>query len=388
MVGRRAVLKTDEEVHELRLLAKDAPGFAKPLRQLLQTIDDRSRGVEPDRRAAASGPPAGDKTHTTSSRAGFTGMEAIWNFFYWQTLSTNALDDVGHVLRLTALVNECSPYEVKPDEAHIETLQPVPRPDAAGRDDAGSDRQAGRPRRRRRPGRPAPGPGGSGVRSGCRAGPPLGSKPRTLRPRLPARPMRRGSRQLGASPVLIGAVTVMIAIVAVFISYQANNGLPFVPTYQLEAQVPNGAKLVKGNEVRAGGFRVGIVKDIKSDRVTVNGKERAIAVLDLKLDKAIEPLAVDTTLLVRPRSALGLKYVELIPGRAQQDLPGRRHDPDQERDAERARARGRALELPARDARGRPQVAPGLRRTRSPAVAPRSTRRSASSSRSRATCCR
>jgi virulence factor Mce-like protein len=119
VVGRRAVLKTDEELVELRRLAKDAPGFAKPLRQLLQTIDDRKRAVEPDRRAAASGPPAGDKTHTTSSRAGFTGMEAIWNFFYWQTLSTNALDDVGHVLRLTALVNECSPYEVKPSEEHI-----------------------------------------------------------------------------------------------------------------------------------------------------------------------------------------------------------------------------------------------------------------------------
>jgi virulence factor Mce-like protein len=119
VVGRRAVRKTDEELRELRRLARDAPGFAKPLRQLLQTIDDRKRAVEPDRRAAASGPPPGDKTHTTSSRAGFTGMEAIWNYFYWQTLSTNALDDVGHVLRLTALVNQCSPYEVKPSEEHI-----------------------------------------------------------------------------------------------------------------------------------------------------------------------------------------------------------------------------------------------------------------------------
>lgn len=126
--------------------------------------------------------------------------------------------------------------------------------------------------------------------------------------------MRRGARQLGASPVLIGAVTVMIAIVAVFISYQANNGLPFVPTYDLNAQVPNGAKLVKGNEVRAGGFRVGIVREIKSARQRVDGSERAIAVLELKLDKTIEPLSVDTTLSVRPRSALGLKYVELMPG--------------------------------------------------------------------------
>ena len=120
VVGRRAVRKTGEEVRELRRLAQDAPGFAKPLRQLLETIDDRKRGVEPDSRAAASGPPAGDKTHTTSGGAGFTGMEAIWNFFYWQTLSTNALDDVGHVLRLTALVTQCSTYQVKPDEATIE----------------------------------------------------------------------------------------------------------------------------------------------------------------------------------------------------------------------------------------------------------------------------
>ena len=95
VVGRRAVSKTEDDVKELRLLAEDAPGFAKPLRQFLQTIDDRARGVEPDQRAAASGPPAGDKTHTSSSRAGFTGMEAIWNYFYWQTLSTNAFDAIG-----------------------------------------------------------------------------------------------------------------------------------------------------------------------------------------------------------------------------------------------------------------------------------------------------
>jgi virulence factor Mce-like protein len=121
VVGRRAVRKTTAEVRELRRLAKDAPGLAKPLRQFLQTIDDRGRAVEPDRRAAASGPPAGDKTHTSSSRAGFTGMEAIWNFFYWQALSTNALDDIGHVLRLSVLVNSCTPYQVKPSEELLDS---------------------------------------------------------------------------------------------------------------------------------------------------------------------------------------------------------------------------------------------------------------------------
>jgi virulence factor Mce-like protein len=115
VVGTRAVRKTTAEVNELRRLAKDAPGFAKPLRQFLQTIDDRKRAVEPDARARATGPPAGDKTHTTSNRDGFTGMEALWNFFYWQALTTNPLDDIGHVLRLSIVVNPvCGSYQVKP----------------------------------------------------------------------------------------------------------------------------------------------------------------------------------------------------------------------------------------------------------------------------------
>jgi virulence factor Mce-like protein len=128
--------------------------------------------------------------------------------------------------------------------------------------------------------------------------------------------MRGGRRQLAASPVLIGAVTVLVAIVAVFISYSANQGLPFVPTYQLRAELPNAAKLVPGNEVRAGGFRVGAVDEITTARRRIGGREVSIAVVQLKLDKDIEPLAVDTRVAVRPRSALGLKYLELVPGSA------------------------------------------------------------------------
>jgi virulence factor Mce-like protein len=99
VIGRRAVRESQEEIQELRRLAADAPGAAKPLRQFLQTIDQRNRAVEPDSRAAATDPPAPDPTHISSS-GGFTGMEAIWNYFYWQALGTNALDDIGHVLRL------------------------------------------------------------------------------------------------------------------------------------------------------------------------------------------------------------------------------------------------------------------------------------------------
>jgi virulence factor Mce-like protein len=129
---------------------------------------------------------------------------------------------------------------------------------------------------------------------------------------------RRGTASLVASPVLVGAVTVLIAIIAVFIAYNANRGLPFVPTYDLNAELPSGDKLVKGNEVRTGGFRVGVVQDIKPRTVTVKGKRKSVAFVQLKLDKVVKPLSVDTKLRVRPRSALGLKYVELTPGRSQQ----------------------------------------------------------------------
>jgi ABC-type transporter Mla subunit MlaD len=66
--------------------------------------------------------------------------------------------------------------------------------------------------------------------------------------------------------------------------------------------------------VRVGGFRVGVVKEVTPKVTTVNGERRSVAVAELSLDKKIEPLARDTKFRVRPRSALGLKYIELQPG--------------------------------------------------------------------------
>ena len=55
--------------------------------------------------------------------------------------------------------------------------------------------------------------------------------------------MRRGAGIAG-NPVLIGAATVLVVLVAVFLAYNANQGLPFVPTYELKAEVPSAANLV------------------------------------------------------------------------------------------------------------------------------------------------
>ena len=74
---------------------------------------------------------------------------------------------------------------------------------------------------------------------------------------------RGGGGSIAANPVLIGAVTVLVVIVAVYLAYNANSGLPFVPTYDLKVEVPNAARLVNGNDVRVGGTRVGTVSCIE-----------------------------------------------------------------------------------------------------------------------------
>ena len=130
----------------------------------------------------------------------------------------------------------------------------------------------------------------------------------------------RGTASIVGSPVLIGAVTTLIVIISIFLAYNANTGLPFVPTYNLSAQLPGGANLVAGNEVRIGGFRVGIVDKIGTGTAVFNGRPRSIAVVRMKIDKTAQPLARDTTVIARPRSALGLKYIQLTPGKSRQSF--------------------------------------------------------------------
>ena len=75
--------------------------------------------------------------------------------------------------------------------------------------------------------------------------------------------MRRGiAASFAASPTLVGAITTLIAAVAVFLAYNANHGLPFVASYRISAVVPNAQSLVPGNEVRVGGVLVGTIEKI------------------------------------------------------------------------------------------------------------------------------
>jgi ABC-type transporter Mla subunit MlaD len=129
--------------------------------------------------------------------------------------------------------------------------------------------------------------------------------------------VRRGrAASLAANPVLVGAVTTLVTIVAVFLAYNANQGLPFVPQFELRVEAPNASRLVVGNDVREGGERIGQVAEI----LTVRRGTETRAELRLALDESAAPIPSDTTVLIRPRSTLGLKYVELVRGSSAREL--------------------------------------------------------------------
>jgi ABC-type transporter Mla subunit MlaD len=136
---------------------------------------------------------------------------------------------------------------------------------------------------------------------------------------------------------MVGAITTLIVIVAVFLAYNANNGLPFVPVYRVSVDVPNAARLGKNNEVRIGGHRVGVVESIEPVQSTPTGGDTAsgggtdtasgpadtccvAARLNLKLDQSSSPIPEDSIFRVRYRSSFGLKYLEIIRGTGQ-DAP-------------------------------------------------------------------
>ena len=128
---------------------------------------------------------------------------------------------------------------------------------------------------------------------------------------------RRPAASIVANPILVGAVVTLVIVIGVFLAYNANSGLPFVPTFDLRVETPDASRLVVGNDVREGGFRIGQVAKI--DPVPIKG-HRTGAELTLALQKSATPLPVDSSIVIRTKSALGLKYVEIIRGHSKKSL--------------------------------------------------------------------
>lgn len=122
---------------------------------------------------------------------------------------------------------------------------------------------------------------------------------------------RQGSTSLVASPILVGTVVVVVSVIAIFVTYNAKSGLPFVPTYGVTFTVPDAGGLAAGREVRIAGKRVGVVTAVRGGTAESGAP---VALIDAKLDQKLDPILDDSLVLVRPISPLAAKYVQLRPG--------------------------------------------------------------------------
>ena len=78
------------------------------------------------------------------------------------------------------------------------------------------------------------------------------------------------------------------------------------------------SELQKGDDVNEGGALVGLVSSITATR---NRAGRPIADVNLALYKNVEPLPADTRFTARLKGSIGVKYLQVSPGRSRRGLP-------------------------------------------------------------------
>lgn len=94
--GIEAAREGRSTIKQLRALGTAATEPMRNLRFVLEDLNDRGRAVERNRLS-----PTG---------AGFTGLEAMLQYFFVQSQAINLHDSKGYMLKLGLLLNQCSPY--------------------------------------------------------------------------------------------------------------------------------------------------------------------------------------------------------------------------------------------------------------------------------------
>jgi ABC-type transporter Mla subunit MlaD len=173
-VGRPALTAARPRIRELRGYSRPTPDLARNLRIVLEDFDDPGRAVEPDPRS-----PGG---------AGYSGTQAVLRYVFGQSLTINAFDELGYMVRSASHASQCGSYAdaaearepdkencrswLGPNQPGVNAPDPSPaappttatvRKRGRGRRHAG----ARRPARGRSPAAPAPAPGGPGASPGA-----------------------------------------------------------------------------------------------------------------------------------------------------------------------------------------------------------------------------
>ena len=99
-MGEQALRRGRDEIEQLAEAGRQAPATAEILADFLRDLDDPRRAVEIDDRVTAD-------TGRTDPRAGqedtkgYTGLEGLLNYVYYQTGALNQYDQIGHLLHFS-----------------------------------------------------------------------------------------------------------------------------------------------------------------------------------------------------------------------------------------------------------------------------------------------
>jgi ABC-type transporter Mla subunit MlaD len=95
--GRPALRAAKPTIAELNRFAANTPELANNLGFVLDDLDNRKRAVEKDPRS-----PGGQ---------GYTGLEALLQYVFDQTMAINAFDSNGYMLKVNLFFSQCSDYQ-------------------------------------------------------------------------------------------------------------------------------------------------------------------------------------------------------------------------------------------------------------------------------------
>jgi phospholipid/cholesterol/gamma-HCH transport system substrate-binding protein len=113
--------------------------------------------------------------------------------------------------------------------------------------------------------------------------------------------------------VVLGILGIAFGVLMVYISFEAPNAIPGRSYFNLYAKFQNADNIAPHAEVRLDGDLVG--------QVLNPHVEHGLGVVQLQLNPTIRPLLRSgTRVIVRPRSLVGVRYVEIVPGHGSQQL--------------------------------------------------------------------
>jgi ABC-type transporter Mla subunit MlaD len=106
--------------------------------------------------------------------------------------------------------------------------------------------------------------------------------------------------------ILLGLAGIGITLIMVYVGFKAPDAIPGRAYFTVRAQFKDADNVSKHSQVRIGGRIVGQVLDPHV--------EHGLAVVKLQMDPTVKPLLSDTRVVVRPRSAVGVRFLDVVPG--------------------------------------------------------------------------